>query len=1244
MTNTELLHKVIKERVLVLDGAMGSLIQTYKLEEEDYRGERFKDYHMPIKGNNDILSITQPHIIKEIHGKYLEAGSDIIETNTFNATSISQADYDMQEAVWDINFESAKVAREIADEYTAKTPDKPRFVCGSIGPLNKALSLSPDVNNPGYRAATFDEVKEAYKEQVTALIKGGVHLLMIETVFDTLNAKAALLAIDEVYEELGVNMPIMVSGTITDASGRTLSGQTLQAFIDSVSHMDILSIGLNCSLGAEELEPYVTELSKNAPFYISTHPNAGLPNQFGEYDQTPDQMSSLVGQWMADGKVNIIGGCCGTTPEHIAALAKEAEKYNGHQKVSRPEITHLSGLESLQMRKDSNFVNIGERCNVAGSRKFLRLIKEKKYEEAVDIARHQVENGAQIVDVNMDDAMLDAKEEMVTFLNMLMSDPDVSKVPVMVDSSKFEVIEAGLKCLQGKSVVNSISLKEGEAQFLEHAQILKKYGAAVVVMAFDEKGQADTYERRIEICGRAYKLLTETVNFPPQDIIFDPNVLAIATGIEEHNNYAVDFIKTCKWIKANLPHSHISGGISNLSFSFRGNNVVREAIHSVFLYYAIQEGLDMGIVNPAMLQVYDDIPKELLAYVEDVVFNKREDATDRLVEYAETIKNEQQTGGEVQQAAWREGTLEERLSHCLVKGISDYLDVDLEEALKKYPTALDIIEQPLMDGMNVVGDLFGSGKMFLPQVVKTARVMKKAVAILQPIIEKEKELNGGARSNGKILMATVKGDVHDIGKNIVGVILGCNNYEVIDLGVMVPTEEILKKAIEHGVDIIGLSGLITPSLEEMVTVAKEMKRNSFNIPLMIGGATTSKIHTAVKIEPEYDNPVIHVKDASKSAQVVSALLSRDKENFASKVKEEYEGLRERNSGKKNIKLLPIEEAREKKHQIDWKNTILPLPAEAGVRVLEDYPISEIRKFIDWTFFYQAWRLTGNYTGMESVVDDASKAKWLERYRTEDAKAKAEEALKLFRDSQAMLDRIEKEHMLQANAVFGIFPAHSYGDDIEVYTDESREEKMATFHQLREQQDKPGKQVFHCLSDYVAPKESNRFDHVGGFAVTAGIGIEKWLEKFEADHDDYSSILLKSLADRLAEAFAELLHYRVRTEFWGYAPDEEIDHENLIRERYRGIRPALGYPACPDHSEKRTLFDLLSAEENAGITLTEHFSMYPNASVSGIYLAHPEAIYFGLGKIGKDQVDDVAKRKEVSIEDVEKWIPLNLEYK
>jgi 5-methyltetrahydrofolate--homocysteine methyltransferase len=1245
MDRTKKLYKAIEERVLILDGAMGSLIQTYKLEEEDYRGERFKDYHMPIKGNNDILSITQPHVIKEIHAKYLKAGSDIIETNTFNATTISQADYDMQDAVWDINYESAKIAREIADEYTLKTPEKPRFVCGSIGPLNKALSLSPDVNNPGYRAATFDEVKEAYKQQVEALIKGGCDLLMIETVFDTLNAKAALFAIDEVFEALGKKIPVMISGTITDASGRTLSGQTLQAFVDSISHMDIFSIGLNCSLGAEELEPYVTELSQKAPFLISAHPNAGLPNQFGEYDQTPEEMATLVSKWLEERKLNILGGCCGTTPEHIAAMAKAADKYNVHEKVTPSDITHLSGLESLQMREDTNFVNIGERCNVAGSRKFLRLIKEKNYEEAVSIARHQVENGAQIVDVNMDDAMLDAKEEMVTFLNMLMSDPDVSRVPVMVDSSKFEVIEAGLKCLQGKSVVNSISLKEGEEEFLRNARIIKKYGAAVVVMAFDEKGQADNFDRRKEICGRAYKLLTEEVNFPPQDIIFDPNVLAIATGIEEHNNYAVDFIKACTWIKANLPHAHISGGISNLSFSFRGNNVVREAIHSVFLFHAIKEGLDMGIVNPAMLQVYDDIPKELLEYVEDVVFNKRPDATDRLVEYAETIKDTQQAGGDEQKAAWREGTLEERLTHCLVKGISDFLDEDVAEALEKYPTALDIIEQPLMDGMNVVGDLFGDGKMFLPQVVKTARVMKKAVAILQPVIEKEKAATGGSSSNGKILMATVKGDVHDIGKNIVGVILGCNNYEVIDLGVMVPTEKILKEAIDQEVDIIGLSGLITPSLEEMVNVAKEMKNQNFNIPLLVGGATTSKVHTAVKIEPEYDHPVVHVKDASKSAQVVSALLSKTgKEAFAQKTREEYAELRERNANKKATVIAPIEKARENKFKIDWNQEEINTPKKLGVEVFEDYSIAEIRKYIDWTFFYQAWNLTGNYSGIEEIKTPEQEEEWLKKYKTESAVAKAKEALKLWRDSQVMLDKIEKDKMVTAKAVYGLFPANSQGDDILVYTDESRTEIKTTFHQMREQQDKPGKQAFHSLADFIAPIESGIKDYIGGFAVTAGIGVEKWEKAYEADHDDYSAILLKALADRLAEAFAELLHFRVRKEFWGYAPEEEFNTENFIRERYRGIRPALGYPACPDHSEKRQLFDLMQVEDNAGITLTEHFSMYPNASVSGLYFAHPKAMYFGIGKVSIDQVEDLAKRKGISIEEMEKWIPINLSYK
>ncbi len=1245
MTRTELLYKVIKERVLLLDGAMGSLIQNHKLEEEDFRAERFKDHKAPLKGNNDLLSITQSEIIKGIHIQYLEAGSDIIETNTFNATSISQADYEMEAVVSELNKQSAIIAREACD--TISTEDKPRFVAGAIGPTNKTASLSPDVNNPGYRAVSFDDLKDSYLEQVNGLLDGGVDLFLVETIFDTLNAKAALFAIDEGLKNRGIEkMPVMVSATVADASGRTLSGQTMEAFLNSVSHVDLLSVGLNCSFGANDLKPYIEELGKRAPFKISAYPNAGLPNQFGEYDETPHQMAPQVKEYLESGLVNILGGCCGTTPDHIREFAKMIEEAKVHQEAKVDHVTRLSGLEGLTFSKEANFINVGERTNVAGSRKFARLIREEKYEDALNIARDQVEGGAQIIDVNMDDAMLDAKKEMVTFLNLMGSEPDIAKLPVMVDSSKWEVLEAGLKCLQGKAVVNSISLKEGEEPFIEQASKIKQYGAAVVVMAFDETGQADTFERRKEICSRAYKILTEQVKFPPEDIIFDPNILAIATGIEEHNNYGVDFINSTKWIKDNLPFAKVSGGVSNLSFSFRGNNVVREAMHSAFLYHAIKVGMDMGIVNPGMLQIYDDIPKDLLEHVEDVILNRRDDATERLIEFAEKLKDQKLEGREDNRLKWREGNLEERLSHCLVKGIPDFLDEDLTEARNKFRFSLDIIEGPLMDGMNVVGDLFGSGKMFLPQVVKTARVMKKAVAILQPYIEAEKaEAGSGGSSAGKILMATVKGDVHDIGKNIVGVILACNNYEVIDLGVMVPTEKILMEAVKQDVDIIGLSGLITPSLEEMVSVAREMDKRKMDLPLLIGGATTSKIHTAVKIEPNYKNPVVHVKDASKSVQVVSALLSKkDKEEFTAKTRKEYEGLRERNANKKKIQLLPIEEARAKKHQIDWANTITPLPAEIGVRVIEDYPIHEIRKFIDWTFFYQAWRLTGNYNDIEDVVDEESKTTWLSKFKTEEGLAKAKEALKLYKDSQNMLDRIEKENMLQANAVFGIFPANSVDDDIEVYTDESRQELLTTFHHIREQQDKTGKETFHCLSDYVAPKESRRFDHIGGFAVTAGIGIEKWVARFEAEHDDYSSILLKSLADRLAEAFAELLHYRVRTEFWGYSPEEEIDHENLIRERYRGIRPALGYPACPDHSEKRALFDLLQAEDNAGITLTEHFSMYPNASVSGIYLAHPDAIYFGVGKIAQDQVNDLAKRKNTTTEDVEKWIPLNLGYK
>jgi 5-methyltetrahydrofolate--homocysteine methyltransferase len=1246
MNRNEKLYTALKERVLLLDGAMGSMIQQYKLQENDFRGDILKDHLHPLQGNNDILVLTRPDVIAAIHRQYLEAGSDIIETNTFNATSISQADYHTEHLVYDINYQGAVLARKVADEMS--TPYRIRFVAGALGPTNKTASLSPDVNRPAFRAVSFDDLKNSYREQVKGLLDGGVDILLVETIFDTLNAKAALVAINEELKSRGIiKFPLMLSATVADKSGRTLSGQTIEAFLNSVSHIDLLSVGLNCSFGATDLRSYIEEMGNKSPFFISAYPNAGLPNQFGEYDETPDEMARQIKDYLAGGLVNILGGCCGTTPDHIRAFSKIIGEAKIHNPRPIDHTTRLSGLEPLTFTPEINFVNAGERTNVAGSKKFARLIKEEKYEEALSVAREMVEGGAQIIDVNMDDAMLDAKKEMVTFLNMMGSDPDISRLPVMIDSSKWEVLEAGLKCVQGKAIVNSISLKEGEAEFIDHAQKIKQYGAAVVVMAFDEKGQADNLERRKEICSRAYKLLTEVVQFPAEDIIFDPNILAVATGIEEHNNYGVDFIKSVKWIKQNLPYARVSGGVSNLSFSFRGNDVVREAMHSVFLYYAIKEGMDMGIVNPGMLQIYDEIPKDLLELVEDVVLNRRPDATERLIEFAEKIKDQKIAGKEDDKLKWRELPLKERLNHSLVKGIADFLDEDLAEARTLYPFSLDIIEGPLMDGMNIVGDLFGAGKMFLPQVVKTARVMKKAVAYLQPFIEEEKAASGNqSTSAGKIIMATVKGDVHDIGKNIVGVILACNNYEVIDLGVMVPTDKILDAAIEHHADIVGLSGLITPSLEEMVNVAKEMERRQMTIPVMIGGATTSKIHTAVKIEPNYSHPVVYVKDASKSVQVVSALLSaKEKDTFTANTREEYAQLRDQNNQKANIRILPINEARKQKYAIDWNHTDFDLPEFSGVHTLTDYPISEIRKFIDWRFFFHAWRLQGNFTGVENVTDATSKKAWLEQYEEGDERIKALEALNVYRDAQEMLNRIESDKMLQANAVFGIFPANSVDDDdIEVYEDESRTKVLTRFCHIREQQEKAGKTNYFCLSDFVAPKESGKFDHIGGFAVTTGIGIEKWIEKFEKDHDDYKSILLKAVADRLAEAFAELLHYRVRTQFWGYASDEPLNMDEITRERYRGIRPALGYPACPDHSEKRKLFDLMKVEENTGITLTEHFSMYPTAAVSGIYLAHPEATYFGVGKIGADQVTDIAQRKGVPVEEIEKWIPLNLAYK
>lgn len=1222
MSDKRDIREELKSRVLVLDGAMGTMIQKHKLTEEDFRNEEFAELKNELFGNNDLLSVTRPDIIRGIHAAFLEAGSDIIETNTFNANRISQADYHTQQWVYAMNLASAKLARGVADEFTRKTPEKPRFVAGAIGPTNKTLSLSPDVNDPGYRATDFDTVKEAYREQVEGLLDGDVDLLLVETIFDTLNAKAALFAIEETLEKRKLRLPVMVSGTITDASGRTLSGQTVEAFVNSVRHIDLLSIGLNCSLGAKDMRPYLKEMAQKAPFYISAYPNAGLPNQFGEYDETPEEMAVQVKDFLDNHFVNIIGGCCGTTPEHIHRFAGIAAVAQPHIRAKNDGMTRFSGLEPVTLTPETNFVNIGERCNVSGSRKFARLIREEKYEEALAVARDQVENGAQVIDVNLDDAMLDAKKEMVTFLNLLMAEPDIAKLPVMVDSSKWEVIEAGLKCLQGKAIVNSISMKEGEEQFLEHALKVKRYGAAVVVMAFDEKGQADSYERRIAICERAYKLLTGKIGFPPEDIIFDPNILTIGTGMEEHNNYAVDFIKAVRWIKANLPYARTSGGVSNVSFSFRGNDQVREAIHSVFLFHAIKAGLDMGIVNPGMLQIYDEIPKDLLEHVEDLVLNRRPDATERLLDFAQTLKEDE--GKTVRKDEWRELPLEKRLEHALVKGLPDYIEEDLAEALPHYQPTLNIIEGPLMDGMNVVGDLFGSGKMFLPQVIKSARVMKKAVAWLLPYIEEEKKKNKGQQSRQKkVLMATVKGDVHDIGKNIVGVVLGCNNYEIIDLGVMVPTEKILETARREQVDMIGLSGLITPSLEIMSGVAAEMERQGFTLPLLIGGATTSKIHTAVKIAPNYSHPVIYVKDASRSVNVVSNLLAGNQE-FIQSVKDEYEQIRTFHGQRKAKEYLTLEEARTNRFQPDWSKNEICKPNVTGVHELIDFPIAELRKYIDWNFFFFVWELKGRFP---DILKD---------------ELQGEQARKVYADAQQMLDLIIEKKMLQANGIFGIWPAHSEGDDIVLFGDESRTKELGRFYHLRQQEKKKEGSPNFCLSDFVAPREVNT-DYCGAFAVTAGIGIEKWMAVYKADHDDYSAIMLEALADRLAEAFAELLHERVRKEYWGYVPEENLSMEDIIRVKYRGIRPAMGYPACPEHHEKKNLFRLLGADK-IGITLSEHYAMYPTAAVCGQYFANPESRYFSLEKIGKDQVEDYARRKGVSVELVEQFLPVNLNYK
>ena len=1218
---------ILKDRILVLDGAMGTMIQQYQLTEQDFRGERFADFPMDIKGNNDILSITQPQIIEAIHKEYLKAGADIIETNTFAGTRMAQADYKMEAYVYELNLEAAKIAKKAATEYTAINPDKPRFVAGAMGPTNVTASLSPDVNDPGYRAVSFDELKDAYYEQAKGLMDGGSDILLVETIFDTLNAKAALFAIDQLFEDTGRKLPIMVSGTITDASGRTLSGQTVEAFWISISHMDLLSVGLNCALGAKEMRPYIAALSKIANCYLSAYPNAGLPNEFGEYDQTPEIMQGYIRDFAGSGFVNIIGGCCGTTPEHIKAMA---EGVKGLEPRKIPEVagyTMLSGLEPLIMRPDSNFVNIGERTNVTGSRKFARLILSENYGEALSVAQHQVEGGAQILDVNMDEAMLDSEEAMKNFLNLMMSEPEIAKLPIMIDSSKWSVIEAGLKCVQGKCVVNSISLKEGENEFIRQAKLVKRYGAAAIVMAFDEKGQADTIKRKVEICVRAYHILTEKVGFKPQDIIFDPNIFAVATGIEEHNEYAINFIEATRQIKAKCPGAKISGGVSNISFSFRGNNPVREAMHSAFLFHAIQAGMDMGIVNAGMIEIYEDIPKALLESVENVLFNKTPEATEQLVKMAESTKG---TGGRQIQKdlSWREATVEERLSHALVKGITEYIEDDTEEARQKLNDPLAVIEGPLMDGMNVVGDLFGSGKMFLPQVVKSARVMKKSVAYLTPFIEESKKASG-SRSRGKVLLATVKGDVHDIGKNIVGVVLGCNNYEIIDMGVMVPTQNILNKALEESVDIIGLSGLITPSLEEMVNVAAEMERQSIDIPLVIGGATTSKTHTAVKIAPNYSGPAIHVLDASRSVGVINSLLSNqeNKAAFVEKISADYERIRNSHTNRKAKKVyLSLKQARANAYQTDWESYDPPVPVETGIKVFDNYSIEELTEYIDWTPFFSTWQLAGKFP---AILED---------------KVVGEEAQRLYNDARSMLRQIIDEKWLTTKAVIGLFPAQqNQPDSIDIFKDESRKEKLFTGQHLRQQLKKaPGLPNF-CLSDFIAPAFSGKKDYIGAFAVTAGIGIEKHIQRFEKEHDDYHIILLKALADRLAEALAERMHERVRKEFWGYATEESFDNDALIKEKYRGIRPAPGYPACPEHTEKDMLWQLLDVEKNTGIRLTESFAMYPAASVSGWYFAHPEAKYFGLGKISKDQVEDYARRKKMSIEEAERWLASVVNY-
>jgi 5-methyltetrahydrofolate--homocysteine methyltransferase len=1220
----QLIESLLAERILILDGAMGTMVHARQFSEQDFRGEQFARHSKDLKNFIDILSITQPEAIEEIHRQYLEAGADIIETNTFGATSVAMSDFELQDGVREVNLAAVALARRAADDYSARTPEKPRFVAGSIGPTNRQLSIAGNVNDPGYRAVTFDEMVATYYEQVDALVEGGVDLLLPETAFDTLVLKACLFAIEKYFEDHQVRLPVMASFTIFQG-GRTLSAQTIEACWTSIAHADLLSVGMNCALGPDHMRPYVEELSRIAPIYVSCYPNAGLPNAFGGFDETPEKMAATLAEFAEQGWLNIVGGCCGTTPRHIRAIADAVEGRPPRLRSRPGPYTRLSGQETLTIRPETNFTMIGERTNVTGSKKFAKLVLNGQFEEAVAVARGQVEGGANIIDVNMDEAMLDGEAAMTRFLNLLAAESDVARVPIMIDSSKWSVIEAGLKCVQGKSIVNSISLKEGEEQFLHYARLVRRYGAAVVIMAFDEQGQATTIEDKVRICRRAFKLLTERIGMPPSDIIFDPNILTVATGIEEHNRYAINFIEATRQIKQLCPGAKVSGGVSNISFSFRGNDVVREAMHSAFLYHAIRAGLDMGIVNAGQLAVYEDIPLELRERVEDVLFDRRPDATERLVEFAETVKRQGDKPAGTDQA-WRNAPVEERLSHALVRGIVDFIDADVEEARHTYPTGLSIIEGPLMAGMQVVGDLFGAGKMFLPQVVKSARVMKKAVAYLLPFMEAEKAASGQIDApRGKILMATVKGDVHDIGKNIVGVVLGCNNYRVIDLGVMVPCEQILETAVKEGVDLIGLSGLITPSLDEMVHVAKEMERQKFTVPLLIGGATTSAKHTAVKIAPAYGQPTVHVLDASRSVSVVEQLLNpKSKPEFDRKNRAEQGRMADAYHERQSVHLVSYAQAIAARFQTDWNTVRIDAPAFLGARTLDDYPLDELTRFIDWSPFFSAWELRGKYP---KIFDDPDVGG---------------EAHKLFDDAQRLLDEIVSQKLLRARGVYGFWPAAAVGDDIVVYADDSRTGELTWFHTLRQQWERKGTKAYYALADFIAPMESGRRDHLGAFAVTAGHGTDELVKRFEADHDDYQAIMAKALADRLAEAFAERLHEIARRD-WGYGRHEQLTNDDLIDEKYRGIRPAPGYPACPDHTEKRILFDLLNAEQATGIHLTENFAMFPAASVSGLYFAHPEARYFSVDRITRDQVEDYARRKGMTVAEVERWLSPNLGY-